>query len=78
MSEWIKCSERMPELDTVVIGGFLGWDGNFVYDCFARSSKASDDGWVWVYCEQFGRGDWLHDDEYEITHWMPLPAPPAE
>lgn len=76
--EWIKCSERMPEANTAVLGGYTGWDGNFTYDCFARSTKAVDVGWAWVHCENFGRGDWLFDDEYLITHWQPLPEPPTE
>ncbi|WKZ94053.1 DUF551 domain-containing protein [Chimaeribacter arupi] len=78
MSEWIKCSERMPDEDIPVIGGFNGWDGKFEYDCYARSTKAADEGWIWCKCDDFGRGDWWADDDYPLTHWMPLPEPPED
>ena len=55
MSEWIKCSERLPEEKVVV----LTWDG---YDI----------------CTAYRVRDYWNDTIGWPTHWMPLPAPPAE
>ena len=59
-TDWVKCSERMPELGVpvLVIGGSTAWVDK-AYD--------SDDG-VSFYEDNYGR----------VTHWMPLPAQPAE
>lgn len=70
MSDWIKCSDRMPEfLDDVLIFG--PYDGQAV-------AYWNTKGFVPV-----GRpeGDspgieWW--DRESVTHWMPLPEPPDE
>ena len=57
-TDWVKCSERMPELDVpVLVVNQNGIDLGVIYD---------GDDWF------------LADAEREITHWMPLPAPPTE
>lgn len=64
MSDWIKCSERLPELGVEVMAAdiykeiaighyFLGYQDKL---CFSDS------------------GDHLGT----ITHWQPLPGPPTE
>lgn len=64
MSEWISVKDRLPNDDTFVLAAQAG-----------------------VYCEQalYQDGDfYVHWGRYEetpapwITHWMPLPDPPAE
>lgn len=57
--QWIKCSERMPDL----IGSCLALSGNTIYFAFYNSD-----------------GKWAHENSFltSVTHWMPLPAPPAE
>ena len=71
MSEWIECSDRLPENSNDVtvysptLGVFNGycWRGFFgeKSPVFYSNSGEHDDG--------------LKDD---VTHWMPLPPPPAE
>lgn len=59
--EWIKCSEQMPEEDTL---------------CLA----IDDQSIIWT--AHFDDGILMPDIAGfyipEFTHWMPLPAPPAE
>lgn len=55
MSEWIKCSERMPDEKVAV----LTWDG---YDM----------------CTAYRIHNYWNAAIGWPTHWMPLPAPPAE
>ena len=60
MSEWIKCSDRMPEdmADVLVTDGWevkiMWWDGA-KWDSWATRFAIDSDG---------------------VTHWVPLPDPP--
>ena len=72
--EWINVKDKLPEEnETVWIHGD-GWTslGGLVYN----------EGWLWavaydapslengkIQCELYA------DDEYNVTHWMPLPEP---
>lgn len=60
--KWIKCSEQMPPVDTIVVVSFksletspLLWSGN-----------EWDDEYGMIPIRQ------------DVTHWMPLPKPPEE
>lgn len=69
MSEWIKCSERMPELrkgdnDFSLVVLMRRYTGQV----FSGSHSAIDECW---YSEE---GEWIGDDR-DVLHWMPLPAP---
>ena len=61
MSQWIKCSDRMPErfTDSLVTDGervgVKWWDGD-KWDCWAENDFVIYSG--------------------DITNWMPLPEPP--
>lgn len=73
---WIPCSERMPEKGI----------GVHVY------AKRDDVGYQFDAFVAYGGSRWFTydstkveplksnavDSSYEITHWMPLPEPPAE
>lgn len=82
MSEWVKCSERLPES----IHGKHRW--LVMLDCDHEAHKAV--AWDFPYpCGEiniayFWGGKWslsshedLHDGTF-VTHWMPLPNPPEE
>lgn len=58
MSDWIKCSDRLPDK----------------YGEYLASTSARPCGWVVVYAPV----GWIASEEYPVTHWMPLPEPPAE
>ena len=66
MNDWISVKDNLPEEEERV----LGFDGNCQMGCF-----------VCVYT--FRDGDFIDDEGFsyacsEVTHWMPLPAPPKE
>lgn len=66
--EWIKCSERMPEVGSDVIG----WNGygirtcRYVSNSYAKTAKAREPRF------EIYTGIW-----HGVTHWMPMPTPPA-
>jgi hypothetical protein len=76
VSEWIKCSDRLPENEQKILIS----DGKFVTACTADVTpfwkgrgEFYPDG-----CE-FGGYEWeWHFELEQITHWMPLPSPPQE
>lgn len=76
-TNWVKCSDSLPELDTPVFAGWF-WNGKFVWHVFMRSDS-SFEGWVWSrsYCHYISDNDeFYEDDDYPITHWLALPPMP--
>lgn len=68
--EWIKCSERMPEIGNRVI---VTIEGKYV-------RCASYTQWDGAKTER-GRAPRFEDLRrivHGVTHWMPLPEPPSE
>lgn len=67
MSQWIKCSERMPEegKPVLVVSSIGGVVQDNVYEW---------DGITW--CDFRDDYDELGMDVF--SHWMPLPQPPKE
>lgn len=60
---WIKCRDQMPEKEIGVIA--FSDDGSMWIAYYDKESRCWDDG------------DFFNDIP-EITHWMPLPAPPEK
>lgn len=72
MSEWIKCSERLPDFasdDPTCTDFVLVYQTHFG-SRFAQALHDSVDS-VW-YDEQ---GEIV---DGEVSHWMPLPSPPED
>lgn len=65
MSEWIKCSDEMPEENSKVIA-FTAY-GEMIFDMHYKWEKY-DNEWMSEYTLWRGR----------VTHWMPLPEPPED
>ena len=60
-TDWIPCSERMPEPHEAVLVHY-------------EDGSMSDDYSI----ERKGQRIWNCISTEDATHWMPLPAPPAE
>ena len=84
---WVSVEERLPEIDVVVLTcRESGFDGRPIYAFGARVDEG--DGWLWGISDQRNGCDPAQDahgndvevdDDYKVTHWMPLPAaPPAK
>lgn len=70
MSEWIKCSERLPEF-TGVFGGFA-----MVSDDVIAISESK--GEVYADYSTMGWCDADGDILTDVTEWKPIPAPEEE
>lgn len=71
---WIPVTERLPEiLHTVIVSGRMKyeWETDFIRFVDVATYTEGE------FFETFN--DWYEgQDEFEITHWMPLPEPPEE
>ncbi len=77
MSQWIKCSERMPEEDSYVVAAEIGSATlySFVASWFLHGRfNLMEDG---LSASNYDGGACISMN-LSITHWMPLPEPPQE
>ena len=77
MSEWIAVEDQRPEEGVPVLVVGKPWP-----EQIRTALIAFDDGWHWetmTACFALTDPDaYEWDDDYEFTHWMPLPPPPQE
>jgi hypothetical protein len=72
---WINAAEKLPDENVNVLAVE---DGKI--KVMALCYIADDDnnmGWFWGQVYDSLDGDAYVDDEYNVTHWMPLPEPPS-
>lgn len=62
MSEWIKCSDRLPE-EGVKVLTYLQWDDEYKLNYIVNCPHP-----IWA-CV-------LEREEYKVTNWMELPPKP--
>ena len=67
MSEWVKCSDRMPNMGDDVIAYYRLSSGKLSW--VAGTVDGSDDG-LFIDYELDGL------DFKDVAYWMPLPPPP--
>ncbi|NMZ40397.1 DUF551 domain-containing protein [Pseudomonas proteolytica] len=68
MSEWIKCINEMPGQGQTVL-------------VFGGSKVVAAEYWIHeegVHDADTGFCDINQDEVFPVTHWMPLPTPPAQ
>lgn len=78
--QWVSVEERLPKLiegkdyseNVLAICG-----GNLMVMAYCHSNDEEIGGYYWANCYGDINGDPEWDDNYEPTHWMPLPASPA-
>jgi hypothetical protein len=74
---WISVKDRFPDFDIPVLVYFLKSKSMM---CGMRSYTG--DGWLWSIWNGLGdfqdKSEFECDDDYPITHWMPLPEPPKQ
>jgi hypothetical protein len=83
---WVDAKSELPPIDTIVIVRYpSGYDGAHMFAWGARV----DDGEHWFWGIQTGYSSGIRidkdtswndiecDDDYGVTHWMPLPKPPV-
>ena len=66
MSDWIKCSERMPPIGKDVLVYVRTWYSHNVQFAYRYSES------IWSIPQHCG----VNNDS--VSHWMPLPDPPKE
>lgn len=74
MSDWIKCSDRLPDLFDDSVIAYFSNNGSIetvhILDSFKDITNGIDE-----------KGNQLYTKWYitqTITHWMPLPLPPKD
>lgn len=74
---WIPVDERLPDEGVPVLVVGQPWP-----EQVRTALIAFDEGWHWeVMTSCYALTDpasYEWDDDYEFTHWMPLPPPPPE
>lgn len=77
MSDWIKVSDRLPEVGTKV----LAWNEQYgtresLYGEYGEGSIARAQGWPPYFGWQEPQSGWA--SSWKPTHWQPLLQPPTE
>lgn len=81
--KWISVKDRLPEFEKPVLV-FLNYDlAKSGIECMARCpDPLGDFEYLWGYQSNGGplnNPDTFDDaDDFDVTHWMPLPEPPNE
>jgi len=90
-TQWISVKDKMPEYlegkdySANVLGicklsdthSYMG-----IFNIFIAEYTEDGHLWAWAKLERcwddLRNGECEFDDDYEITHWMPLPEPPKD
>ena len=83
-SGWVKVEDGLPEvLETVWISNGKGWT---TLGCRSGYQQGDDGELIWCWCATNGTiyeedGKIVaecEEDDWDVRHWRPLPAPPGE
>lgn len=82
--EWISTEDKMPEKETIFWAMVEGFNSPQIMGYFyADDSEYGGWDWMKVYdmpyydlkSKEWESDDIQWDDQYKVTHWMPLPEP---
>lgn len=66
---WISVNDRLPEYD---INVFVAMPSGITVGAISDAG----DGWLWAVADYIGgdlhSAECMQDDDYEVTHWMPI------
>ncbi|MFQ6345992.1 DUF551 domain-containing protein [Pseudomonas sp. R11F] len=68
MSDWIKCSDRLPQERLSVLASASGFH---VFNLYLHRGK-------WLVDGPASTAQQTQEVDFTVTHWQPLPAPPTE
>ena len=81
--KWINVKDRLPDFDVPVLCNvaYLNFNKEYYYlSVFKRHNDI--EGWLWYQWSGYGdlreKSNYDDCDDYDITHWMPLPEPPKD
>lgn len=74
---WIKCSDRMPELYDAVIIYEITNNEPYVTTSYLMEDTETGEIQGWHHAHSCGKKDTFFG-LHEVTHWMPLPHPPEK
>jgi len=81
--EWVSLNRTSPNLieGKNYSENVLAWCNNelkVMCYCYIDSEDDEERGYVWADCNYDINGDAEFDDDYDVTHWQPLPSPPTK
>lgn len=82
-SQWVNSIKETPSIidghdySENVLGIVEGQLGVYCY-CRLISETPEESGYFWANCYNDINGDAEWDNEYNVTHWMPLPVNPIK
>ena len=78
--DWIDVKTQLPEVvkNKASSKNVLAWcNGQLMIMCYAWVDEDDQRGYAWMNCYGDLTGDYAEfDDDYQPTHWMPLPEKP--
>ena len=72
---WIDTNKELPPNDQNVLA-VQGGNVHIMAYATIVEDGVTYHAWAMVYGGLDGDPEW--DDNYEVTHWMPIPSPPEE
>jgi len=72
MSDWIKCSERMP-VDGQKVLAVINFNSELVSEFVGEMTYTGS-----TFRRGFATANLSDNDGVIVTHWMPLPEPPKD